>query len=77
MEKGRVEVQNSYSYRSWSLCEFSIMKVALRAGYYRQCATRFLASIKVHSGWLVVFYVPTTARSFRDGTPIYCPLRRT
>ena len=35
------------------------------------------------SGWclfvclLVVFNVPSTARSFRDGTPIYCPLRRT
>ena len=28
-------------------------------------------------GWLVVFYVPLTARSFSDGTPIYCPLRRT
>ena len=28
-------------------------------------------------GWLVVFNVPLTARSFRDGTPIYCPLRRT
>ena len=27
--------------------------------------------------WLVVFSVPSTARSFRDGTPIYCPLRRT
>ena len=27
-------------------------------------------------GWLVVFNVPLTARSFRDGTPIYCPLRR-
>ena len=29
-------------------------------------------------GWLVgcVFYVPLTARSFRDGTPIYCPLQR-
>ena len=27
--------------------------------------------------WLVVFYVPSTARSFRDGTPIYCPLQRT
>ena len=26
---------------------------------------------------LVVFNVPSTARSFRDGTPIYCPLRRT
>ena len=25
--------------------------------------------------WLVVFNVPSTARSFRDGTPIYCPLR--
>ena len=22
-------------------------------------------------------YVPSTARSFRDGTPVYCPLRRT
>ena len=28
-------------------------------------------------GWLVVFNVPSTARSCRDGTPIYCPLRRT
>ena len=28
-------------------------------------------------GWLVVFNVPSTARSFRDGAPIYCPLRRT
>ena len=26
---------------------------------------------------LFVFYVPSTARSFRDGTPIYCPLRKT
>ena len=25
---------------------------------------------------LVVFYVPSTARSFRDDTPIYCPLLR-
>ena len=24
-------------------------------------------------GCLVVFYAPSTARSFRDGTPIYCP----
>ena len=28
-------------------------------------------------GWLVVFNVPSTLRSFRDGAPIYCPLRRT
>ena len=28
-------------------------------------------------GWLVVLYVQSTARSFRDGAPIYCPLRRT
>ena len=28
--------------------------------------------------WLLfVFNVPSTARSFRDGTPIYCPMRRT
>ena len=32
---------------------------------------------KFKVGWLVVFYVPSTARSFRDGAPIYCPLRRT
>ena len=32
---------------------------------------------QVWVGWLVVFNVPSTARSFRDGTPIYCPLRRT
>ena len=28
-------------------------------------------------GWLVVFNVPSTARSSSDGTRIYCPLRRT
>ena len=28
-------------------------------------------------GWFVVFYVPSTERLFRDGTPVYCPLRRT
>ena len=28
-------------------------------------------------GWLVVFNVPSTARSLRNGTPIYCPLLRT
>ena len=26
-------------------------------------------------GWLDVFNVPSTMRSFRDGAPIYCPLR--
>ena len=26
-------------------------------------------------GWLVVFYVASTTRSFRDGTPIYCPFQ--
>ena len=28
-------------------------------------------------GWLIVFNVPSTATSFRDDTPIYCPLGRT
>ena len=27
--------------------------------------------------WVVVFYDPSTARSFRDGIPIYCSLSRT
>ena len=27
--------------------------------------------------WLVVFQLPSTSRSFRDSTPIYCPLWRT
>ena len=33
----------------------------------------------IHSlvGWLVVFYFSSTAMSFRDGTSICCPLRRT
>ena len=26
---------------------------------------------------VVVFYVPSIARSFRDGTTIHCPSRRT
>ena len=33
-------------------------------------------SKKIKLVWLVVFNVPSTARSFRDGTPIYCPLRK-
>ena len=33
--------------------------------------------VQVWLVWLVVFNVPSTARSFRDGTSIYCPLRRT
>ena len=28
-------------------------------------------------GWWVVIYVPSTAMSFGDGSPIYCALRRT
>ena len=28
-------------------------------------------------GWLVVFNIPSTMRSFRDGAPIFCPLWRT
>ena len=27
-------------------------------------------------GWLFVFYVQSTVRSYRDGAPNYCPLRR-
>ena len=27
--------------------------------------------------FFIVFYVPSMGRSFRDGIPIYCPLRRT
>ena len=33
--------------------------------------------IKRGFGWLVVFNAPSIAKSFRDDTPIYCPLRRT
>ena len=48
------------------------------------CIVKYTANQQPHNGnlysyvgWLVVFNVPSTARSFRDGTPIYCPLRRT
>ena len=27
--------------------------------------------------FLFVFYIPSTVRSFRNGTPVYCPLQRT
>ena len=50
----------------------------------QQCLKTFLnqkwssyASIIWLVGWLVVFYVPSTVRWFRDGTSIYCPLPRT
>ena len=38
---------------------------------------KILINVSLIYGWLVVFYVPSTARSFRDGTLIYCPLQRT
>ena len=31
----------------------------------------------IYVGYLFVFNVPSTVRSFRDRIPIYCPLRRT
>ena len=43
----------------------------------------FLHIIHIFEIWnlrqvcLFVFHVPSTARSFRDDTPVYCPLRRT
>ena len=33
-------------------------------------------TLHLFSGWLDVFYVPSRARSFRDGNLTYCPLRR-
>ena len=39
--------------------------------------TPVILSHSLRLSWLVVFNVPSTAKSFRDGTPIYCPLRRT
>ena len=38
----------------------------------------FFAKLEIQSilPCLFVFYVPSTARSFREGTSIYCPLRR-
>ena len=29
------------------------------------------------NNWLIVFNIPSTARTFRDGAPISCPLQRT
>ena len=44
---------------------------------YKLYNKNFIALQLNIDGWLVVFNVPSTARSFRDGTPIYNPLRRT
>ena len=40
--------------------------------YYKEVGVRCFDLV----GCLVVFYVPSTARSFSDITPIYCSLRR-
>ena len=40
--------------------------------YHRVCLSSGRSWVR-----LFVFYVPSTARSFRYGTPIFCPLRRT
>ena len=52
------------------------------SGVWRlQCHWALLFNIEIFLqtkvGLLVVFNVPSTARSFRGGTPIYCPLWRT
>ena len=51
------------------ICPFFIIwEVLLNGGKLRWISWGFC---------LFVFYVPSTARLFRDDTPIYCPLRRT
>ena len=50
----------------------------LRISVIDHCRVSTSLTILSRMSWvLVVFYVPSTARSFRDGTRIYCPLRRT
>ena len=53
-----------------------MMKVFLTVVVYGKHATLKNACSYI-DGWLVVFYILSTARSFRDGTPFYCTLRRT
>ena len=55
---------------------FSFMKVLHNAGSVAVWSCIIILENETWC-WLVVFYVPSTARSFRDGTPIYCLLRRT
>ena len=64
--------------------DFSVMNAGMnRTWYYvdlvfalmTQCGYVSLSSFM--TSWLVVFNAPSTARSFRDGILIYCPLRRT
>ena len=43
----------------------------------RLSSTKNGAPMHLSYGCLVVFYVPSTVRWFRDGTSIYCPLPRT
>ena len=74
-------------HRFCNILELKKIEIELASGtlHVRVCGPDFKLAITAEKtlpweaqvGWLVVFYVPSTARSFRDGTPIYCPLRRT
>ena len=45
----------------------------------KHCISNFIILLCIIFGlsWFIVFNFPSTTRSFRVGSPIYCPLRRT
>ena len=54
-----------YDTSSLTIHQFNLLIYSFKGGRSR------IKSAKV--GWLVLFYVPSTARSFRDGTPFTVP----
>ena len=59
------------------VCDIRILEINKGYAYCLTLSTYLTIIFRSILPWLVVFYVPSTARSFRDGTPIYCPLQRT
>ena len=54
-----------------------ILLIEIIANKETRVNTKVKRNILVSDMCSVVFNVPSTTRSFRDGAPIYCPLRRT
>ena len=53
------------------------MHACIHTTYIHTCMHTYIHACMHAYICLFEFNVPSTARSFRDGTPIYCPLRRT
>ena len=65
-------ISNALQYHFYALPTQSSLRLRVQSGY-----ALTVCGMCQYLCWLVVFYVQSTVRSFRDDSPIYCPFRRT